>query len=148
MANGINDRGVIVGFASRGNTPEHAVIFRGPNDFTELPSLGLSESWAEDVNNAGDIVGSAFDASIGFRPFLYRNGQMLDLTRLLPEGSGWDELVYANNINDNGVIVGTGRYRGVFTGFVMSEVPEPAAGGYLAAAAIFLRRGARRRRTP
>jgi probable HAF family extracellular repeat protein len=146
MANGVNDHGVIVGFASRGNTPEHAVIFHGPNDFTELPTLGLDESWAEDVNNAGDIVGSSFDPSIGFRPFLYRGGQMLDLTRLLPEGSGWDELIYANNINDRGVIVGAGRYRGVLTGFVMSQVPEPAASGFLAVAAVGLTRAGRRRR--
>jgi probable HAF family extracellular repeat protein len=127
MATGVNDHGVIVGFASRGTEPEQAAIFRGPGDFTQLGTLGLGESWAEDVNNAGDVVGAAFSPATRYRPFLYRDGIMLDLTALLPAGSGWGELFSAVNVNERGDVVGTGSYRGVATGYVMSLVPEPAA---------------------
>jgi len=127
MATGVNDRGVIVGYASRGQVPEQAAIFRGPNDFTLLGTLGLDESWAEDVNSAGDIVGTAFSPNVRFRPFLYRDGVMYDLTAMLPRDSGWDELYSAMNINERGEIVGAGSHRGVTTGYVMSLVPEPSA---------------------
>jgi probable HAF family extracellular repeat protein len=144
MANGVNDRGVIVGYASRGQAPEQAVIFHGPDDFTPLGTLGLDESWAEDVNNAGDIVGTAFSPN-RFRPFLYRDGVMHDLTALLPAGSGWDRLFSAMNINERGDIVGSGSYRGVPTGYVMSLVPEPPAGAMAGAILALL---CRRRRGP
>ena len=143
MATGVNDAGMIVGFASRGNAPEQAAIFRGPDDFTQLGTLGLDESWAEDVNNAGDVVGAAFSPETRFRPFLSRDGVMHDLTALLPRDSGWDELFSAVGINDRGDIVGAGSYRGVNTGYVMSLVPEPSAAIYGAAAGLLL---VRRRR--
>ena len=146
MATGVNDRGVIVGYASRGQVPEQAAIFRGPDDFTLLGTLGLDESWAEDVNNAGDIVGTAFSPNVRFRPFLYRDGVMYDLTAMLPRDSGWDELFSAMNVNERGDIVGAGSYRGVTTGYVLSPVPEPSAA--TAAAVVLLALSCLRLRGP
>jgi probable HAF family extracellular repeat protein len=143
MATAVNDAGVIVGYSSRDGGLEQAAVFHGPDDFSQLGTMGLDESWAEDVNEAGDIVGTAFSPSVRFRPFLYRGGTMHDLTALLPENSGWDELTSAMAINDAGVIVGTGRYHGVLTGYTLSEVPEPAV---VASAALLLPALARRRR--
>lgn len=150
MANGINDHGVIVGYANVAAGPIEAAVFHGPDDITHLGTMGLEESWAEDVNNAGDIVGAAFDPEVGPRAFLYRDGAMHDLTAMLPDDSGWDVLMFANNVNDAGVIVGTGRYRGVLTGFVMAPVPEPAWGvpAVITALASLGRRKRRRAEKP
>lgn len=144
MATAVNDDGVVVGYSSRGGGLEQAAIFHGPDDFTQLGTLGLDESWAEDVSNDGDIVGTAFSPDVRFRPFLYRDGEMVDLAGLLPEGSGWDELVSAMAINDHGVVVGTGRYHGVLTAYMLSEVPESAAAAPVIVLLLSLSRRRRR----
>ncbi len=130
MALAVNDSGTIVGFSSTGNGTERAVIFDGQGGFTDLGALDLTDSWAQDINNHGDIVGYAFALDAGeakFRAFLYRNGEMIDLTSLLPKDSGWSFLSRADAINDLGQIVGVGVYAGEVRGFVLNTiVPEPA----------------------
>ena len=63
------------------------------------------------INNRGEVVGVSLVAPeppTGYpRPFLWTNGEMLDLTTLVPANSPL-ELLPANSINDRGEISGFG----------------------------------------
>jgi probable HAF family extracellular repeat protein len=89
----------------------------------------MEESWAKDVNEPGVIVGRAFgivEQQLVQKAFVYEDAQMRDLSMLLPADSGWEELFEAAAINDHGMIVGTGIYRGEIRGYVATPIPEPA----------------------
>src|SRR5262249_29043705 len=58
--------------------------------------------------------------------FLARNGVMVDLTDLIPAGSGW-ELIDAYSINDRGDIVGYGFRDGGFVAHAFRLSPRTAA---------------------
>ena len=94
VALGINDRGDVVGWS---NTPDeaHAFLYRA-GTMRDLGTLGGGFSIANDVNNAGLVVGASFDASFRTRPFVYSGGQMRAL--------GFDGA--ANAINNRGQIAG------------------------------------------
>ncbi|MHB1587021.1 MAG: hypothetical protein ACYCRH_10250 [Acidiferrobacteraceae bacterium] len=68
------------------------------------------------------MVGSAFNATGTDHAFLYSGGHMVDLTSLLPSGSGWT-LQDAYGINDLGQIVGDGVVNGQEEAFLMTPVP-------------------------
>jgi probable HAF family extracellular repeat protein len=98
----------VVGSASvAGDVASHAYVWQGGvmHDLGTLP--GFANSYAEDVNLAGDVVGTVNPASGPSHAFLYSNGTMLDLNGLIPPSSGW-VLAGASGINDRGQIVGTG----------------------------------------
>ena len=69
------------------------------------------------INIQGVIVGWFYAPVDVTHAFLYKDGVMADLNNLLPTGSGW-VLNYANDINDNGRIVGIGTINGQSHGFV------------------------------
>jgi probable HAF family extracellular repeat protein len=148
MALAVNDAGTIVGFQNPGSGSARAAIFNGDGTYTDLGALGLTDSSANDVNNAGVIVGDAFGEDTGgvFRAygFVYQNGTMTDLMTLLPAGSGWSEIFEVNEINEFGQIVGAGLFNGEVRAFVMTPVPEPGSVTVLAIAGAGLL--ARRRR--
>src|SRR5262249_27324740 len=89
--------------------------------FTVLGVLpGDEASAAHGMNDAGQVVGSSgqrFYDETGdyfvYRPFIYSNGVMTDLNTLLPPGADWsltgDSEATAADINNAGVIIGTGR---------------------------------------
>src|SRR6202034_2029899 len=64
-------------------------------------------SYANAINDSGQIVGDAVNAAGGLDAFLYSNGTMTDLNTLLPANSGW-QLQTAAGINNKGVIAGVG----------------------------------------
>jgi probable HAF family extracellular repeat protein len=117
-ANAINDNGVVVGDAtigietSSGSAPvEVPVVWQNG-----IPQrLGTSSGNALGINNAGQIVGTNFDA------MLWQNGQTIHLDSLLPMGSAWD-LKVAHDINERGQIVGLGVYNGKQRAFLMTPV--------------------------
>jgi probable HAF family extracellular repeat protein len=76
------------------------------------------ESFADDINDDGVIVGSA-----GGRAFLYRDGAWTDLNTLIPANSGW-VLTTAVAINNAGQIVGTGTVNGGtrYQGFLLTPL--------------------------
>jgi probable HAF family extracellular repeat protein len=131
FADAINDHGMIVGRANRGDGPHTAVIFTpgAGEPFVDLgPLPGALISAALDVNEAGTIVGSS-----GGNPnwptshaFVFANRRLLDLNDLFVDRlDEWDVLVEALAINNHGDIVGYGiTSDGNISAFVL-VVPEP-----------------------
>jgi probable HAF family extracellular repeat protein len=101
-------------------------------DRTYLGSLGGTESVALDINEVGEIVGSAslssYDNSIK-HAYLYKDSIMMDLNPLVNDLGDWT-LTSANGINDLGQIVDEGNLNGANHAFlltpVFSAVPEPS----------------------
>jgi probable HAF family extracellular repeat protein len=140
-ANDINNLGQIVGYAvQQPGGSSHAFLYHN-GVATDLGTLG-SYSIAQAINQNGQIVGQA-----GTGAFLYSGGQMLDLSTLLVNGSGWT-LTSADGINDVGQIVGYGTNpAGQTRGFLLTPIPEPAMTALLGVAGIFVfRRPPRARR--
>lgn len=118
MVEDINDAGTAVGHL--GDTGGFMQTSDGT--ITALGALsGYNNSYAQAINETGQIVG---DLDYGSTAFLYEAGTMTALGDLLDPGSEWDALKYANDINENGWIVGSGTLNGEAAAFVM--VPEPA----------------------
>lgn len=95
----------------------HAFLFKD-GITTDIDLLNSKGSVANGMNNQGDVVGqfSIPNPEVwqhsGGNAFLYRNGMMYDLNRLLDSsGDGW-VLYRATSINDNGWIVGQGWLHG------------------------------------
>ena len=73
-------------------------------DFILLDTFGGSYGYAQGINESGQVVGYASDASVLDHAFLYENGIMMDLGTL----GGTEGWAYA--INDNGLISGSSRF--------------------------------------
>lgn len=150
QARAVNSSGVVVGHSgSPQGGPWNACIFNLDHDNTvtslgSLPEFETSEAF--DINEAGVIVGTAFDDDflLPNRAWVYMNGQMIDLNSLLdPQQTEWEVLLSAEKINNNNDIVGYGLTTdGQLAGFVMYAVPAPSALGLLGLGAL----GAARRR--
>jgi probable HAF family extracellular repeat protein len=72
----------------------------GPYVLTDLGTLGGLSAQAYDINEAGDIVGSATNSTLRLRAFVWRNGSMTDLGTI---GGNHSEAVA---ISDTGHVVG------------------------------------------
>ncbi|TLZ91426.1 MAG: PKD domain-containing protein [Methanobacteriota archaeon] len=98
-ARAVNELGQIVGESTNDDFRNPRATLWENGTMTDLGSLGGGTAFANDVNEAGQIVGGTADASGYQRAFLWENGVMTDLG-VQPDGS-------ALAINDNGQIVGT-----------------------------------------
>jgi probable HAF family extracellular repeat protein len=78
---------------------------------TELPGLG-GDTQAYDINTHGHIVGSANDSEDNRHAFVYKDGHLMDLYKMIPaaDKENWKELREAYSISDDGVVVGRGRF--------------------------------------
>jgi probable HAF family extracellular repeat protein len=118
----------MVGYQSVDFGSPQATVFREDGTLESLGTLGLEESWAQDVNQDGVIVGRAFSFDLGGvlipKAFVYDDGEMLDLLDVIDNGNEWT-LIEAAGINDLGVIVGSGILNGEVRGFIATPVPEP-----------------------
>ncbi len=112
-ATAINDRGDIVGFANvpGGATPgsffaRAFIKTRKDASMRELESLdGHTLSQALGINNRGQVVGmSCTPGFASCTAFFWENGVIVDLNTRVPGYNG--VLLYANDINDAGVITG------------------------------------------
>jgi probable HAF family extracellular repeat protein len=124
----INDKGQIVGHSTVGDDlfTMHAFLWTNGTlkDLGALPRY--SYSYAKGINNAGHVVGLAsvmeeYLSGDDKRAFLYRDGKMLNLNDALPANTPW-VLLQANSINDDGVIVGTGKLNGQLRGFMLTPL--------------------------
>ncbi len=118
----INNRGDIAGFAdvpgardTAGKVNFHAVLWSnlgGPDCNGHCLDLGTLDqdvfSEATGINNYGQVVGTSFGPGgiFGSRAFLWKNGQMFDLNKLVVPGTTL-QLVSTGDINDRGVITGS-----------------------------------------
>jgi probable HAF family extracellular repeat protein len=124
----INDAGQIVGCSSTSSGDTHACLWNG-DALTDLGTLGGQQSWAYDINDAGVIVGESTIGGIGrgTHAYLYRDGVMQDLNRLIPASSGW-VLATAQSINDAGQIAGNGVFHGKSRGFLLTPTRSNEGG--------------------
>jgi len=100
----INNAGLMVGESLNGNfvnpTTMRATVFSVEGDPIDLGTLGGAKASAAGINEDGDIVGVADNASGQAHAFLYKDGVMQDLGTLGGTASN------ANAINNNDEIVG------------------------------------------
>lgn len=125
MARAVNDRNHIVGGSTLSKESDaFACAFLWENgrmqNLGKLPAY--QGSWAADINNQGDVVGSSGNESCSdAHACLWREGQVYDLNNCIPKDSGW-VLWRALGINDRGQITGDGTYRGQRRGFLLTPI--------------------------
>jgi probable HAF family extracellular repeat protein len=108
IANDINDAGEVVGGATFPNRPFDGFSWKN-GVATDLGSVdGDGCSWARAINSREQVVGQSFacDGST-LHSFLWENGFIVDLNRLIPHDSNL-QLVDPLSINDRGEIAGIG----------------------------------------
>jgi uncharacterized membrane protein len=122
----VNDLGVVVGVTSPDESmfPIEGVLWSSGQGII-LPGLGGGTTIPNALNDAGQIVGEAWD-SIG-RQFAvtWTGGEIHRLEDLL-DGVGSAELVMARGIDEYGRIAALGTIDGVFGAVILSPVPGPA----------------------
>lgn len=123
-ANAVSETNIIVGASEEGPSvlpvirPRDVIaVLWSPNALAvrELGRLSNTDNYAEamDVNERGMVVGRSgeLDHATGemtTRAFLWRNGRMVDLNRLIAPNSGW-RLEAATAVNNRGYIAGYGQ---------------------------------------
>ncbi len=109
-ARAINDKGETTGWSLTTNG-KYAAFMHDGTTMTELPGLG-GDTQAYDINTHGHIVGSARDEEDNRHAFVYKDGHLMDLYKMIPaaDQENWKELREAYSISDDGVVVGRGRF--------------------------------------
>lgn len=139
LARDINDRGIVVGagpVAPVRGAPLHGLIWTDPlknpigqdlGTFNGVDSTGAIASFANSINNNGEIVGYAFSPNGEQRAVIWQNGVLVDLNDRIPLDSGW-RLSSALQVNNQGQIIGTGLIQGQEQGFLLTPepIPEPS----------------------
>lgn len=118
----INNRGWVVGYAKT-SSGIHAFLHNGTGTMQDLGTFGGTNSSAHDINESGQIVGWA--ETINGTPCAFLrdiDGSMRNLNDMIDPSSGW-VLEQTEAINDNGQIVGSGRYNGYSRTYALTPVP-------------------------
>jgi probable HAF family extracellular repeat protein len=132
IAFAINDAGQYAGYSRTVGGTFRAYFFDGTNaiDLGTLP--GHAHSNAVGVNNAGTVIGFAFNGTGETtiyphffpdpqqRAFVWRDGVLYDMNNLIPLGSGWTSLNALLDINERGQIAGYGVRAGQYRAFRLS----------------------------
>lgn len=117
---GINDLGVVVGIGGGEGMDYSPAIWSGAPDDSpiQLPLFeGEVYGYSTGINNHGVVIGNHTDL-----PAVWSNGLIYDVnTSLDVTGKGWI-IEKLNDINDSGIIVGTGFKNGVRRGVILTPV--------------------------
>jgi hypothetical protein len=90
--------------------------------------MGFEQSAAVDVNAAGLIIGRATSPSASIAA-VYLDGAWIDLNQLAMDAPGWSlESVAA--LNDQGAIVGVGKFQGLSRAFLLQPLTPTQMGDY------------------
>ncbi len=130
----------VPGFSDMQNITSQAFLYDGQS-LLDLGTLGGESSYAYGINDLGQVVGSFMTAQGEMHAFLYDESGMHDLNDLFEDLSGWDYLMAAYDINNNGEIVGIGMTNGQQHGFLLSAsetIATPLPGSILLFASGFL----------
>jgi probable HAF family extracellular repeat protein len=105
----INNRGQVVGHSElKNDTTFHGFLWTKENGMQELELLpGDSASLGLDINDSGTVVGASLDSSFNPSAYVWKNGVMTDLNKLI-RGKSALYLLLAYAINNRGDIVGFG----------------------------------------
>jgi probable HAF family extracellular repeat protein len=107
QAYAINNKGQVTGLAYTKNGAAHGFIANCATcPLKDLGSFSGSTSsvWGFGINDSGVVVGQVTFGGT-YHAFVYSNGKIKDLNKLIPAGSGWT-LIEADGINASGQIVG------------------------------------------
>ena len=99
----VNNRGQIVGRRKGPGFPQYRAFLFERGTYIDLGDLGGEESWALDINDAGQVVGWSRTRT-RTHAFLWENGVMTDLGTLSGFNKGLNS--EARAINANGEITG------------------------------------------
>jgi uncharacterized membrane protein len=124
--------GRVVGTADvAGDVAAHGFVWDRGNIVQELGPLPSDQvSWALDINNSGIVVGASGLADWPYGPpayymlcpcygVIWQNGQVTRLNDLMPPGWTMD---LAEDINDQGEILGFGTHNGGYQEFLLKPV--------------------------
>jgi len=88
--------------------PIHGAMAAPKYEFVDLGTIGGSESYAEDVNEHGVIVGFSANPEGRDHMFVYYDGRMTDVGGSpLPGDKEWTSVAFG--INDSNIVVGYAR---------------------------------------
>lgn len=106
-ADGINDRGQVVGHAQDASYEQYGVFWDTDGSVVDIGGLGGDQTWTSAINNRGQVVGvSRVSAGGPYHAFLWSlDGGMTDLGTL--EGATES---FAYGINDVGQVVGSAHF--------------------------------------
>jgi probable HAF family extracellular repeat protein len=103
QANGVNDRGWVVGNSQTWHGDTHAFVYRNGR-MEDLGVLGANYSSATAVSNSGIIVGTSSSVTSDLHAFVYRKGVMTDIGTIGPAMPGVASI--ALGVNDAGTVTG------------------------------------------
>ncbi len=130
IATTINNLGVVVGNSLSTDGTLHPFMWTsgtGIKDLGAFPGAILTVAGCcHTLNDNGEVVGFAIDASFNMTAFVLQNGTMTDMNTLLPQGSPW-YLLQACSVNNSGQIIGAGIINGEVHAFLASPVGSAAA---------------------
>jgi probable HAF family extracellular repeat protein len=104
--------GLIAGSLSKSRGPLRAALWQG-GELVDLGTLGHTAGAAVDVNRAGTVIGTSStpmgeSAKTEQRPFIWREGKMLDLSSLVTNADGWAlDAQLAGSVNGSDWVVGS-----------------------------------------
>jgi probable HAF family extracellular repeat protein len=148
-AYGINDAGAIVGSSGTDiDTYQEKAVSGGliisetthaflnsNNKMPDLGTLGGTNSYGSAINNRGDVVGTSDVANGEIHAFLYHDGTMVDLNRLIPQGLGIT-LNDAKDINDLGQILAWSYDDNGRHDYLLTPGDRPAAAEFITPAPV------------